>query len=222
VVIANSLVLDLPVGGTTLVDSTDGPIAASAPRDAFQDVVLGFEIVHAESEGPPSANTNWWNRLSFPTFWLNTVEFLAGGDEDAKSASVLPGKPVEIRVPGSAPELTVVDPEKKAFSIRRASDELFQFHDTHRLGVYTVLESKTPIERFAVNLFDRAESDIRVRPSQEEGGATLRAAEIRIGNIEVKAAGNAPARREFWKLVLLGALAVLLIEWYIYNRRVYV
>jgi hypothetical protein len=30
-----------------------------------------------------------------------------------------------------------------------------------------------------------------------------------------------PARREAWKLLLLLGLGVLLFEWYIYNRRVY-
>jgi hypothetical protein len=221
VLIANSLLLAAPVGGKDLIESTSGPIAAIAPRDAYQDAVLGFEIIHQDSDGP-ALNTNWYLRHSFPTFWLNTVEFLAGGDEDAKSASVSPGKPIEIRVPGGAPELTVVDPEKKEFALRRSSDELFQFHDTHRLGIYTVRERDQPIQRFAVNLFDRAESDIRVRPSQDQDGSTIRAADVRIGNIDVEAAGNTPARKEFWKLMLIGALAVLVVEWYIYNRRVYV
>ena len=43
--IADSLVLDPPPGATVLIDSTAGPIAAIAPRDAYQDAVLGFEIV---------------------------------------------------------------------------------------------------------------------------------------------------------------------------------
>ena len=35
------------------------------------------------------------------------------------------------------------------------------------------------------------------------------------------AASQAPARKELWKWVLISALAVLVFEWYIYNRRVY-
>jgi hypothetical protein len=219
--ILTSLVLDVPLGGTRLIDAVQGPIAAIAPRDAYQDAVLGFDILRQDSDGSMSPNTNWFRRFSFPTFWLNTVEFLAGGDEDTKTSSVPPGKAVEIRVPGQVEELTVVDPADKEFNIRRAADELFQFHDTNRIGVYTVRDGDLPIERFAVNLFDRQESDIRVRPSQTEDGSTVRPAEIRIGNIDVAALGTAPARREYWKLVLFCALAVLVFEWYIYNRRVY-
>jgi hypothetical protein len=219
VVFASSLLVKPPAGATVLVDSTDGPIAAIAPRDAYQDAVLGFEIVHQEADGSRSANTNWWNRLSFPTFWLNTLEYLSGGGEESQHASVAPGQPVEIRATGNVEQLTVIDPAGKEFTIGRAGEDVFQFHDTDRLGVYQVKRDDQLIERFAVNLFDRRESDVRVR--QNESDNTLRAADIRIGHVDVAAVGQAPARKELWKWVLIGALAVLVFEWYIYNRRVY-
>ncbi len=31
-----------------------------------------------------------------------------------------------------------------------------------------------------------------------------------------------PATHEFWTWILVGALVVLLLEWYIYNRRVFI
>jgi hypothetical protein len=219
--IASSLLVTPPIGGTVLVDSTEGPIAAIASRDAYQDTVLGFEIVHQEQDGTRSANTTWWNRLSFPTFWLNTLEYLAGGTEDSKLASVIPGRPVEIRSTGNVEQLTVIDPAEQEFTIRRAGEDVFQFHDTHRLGVYQVKRHDEFIERFAVNLFDRQESDVRVRPREGDDGKTLQAADIRIGHVDVEAVGQSPAREELWKVVLFGALAVLVFEWYIYNRRVY-
>ena len=78
------------------------------------------------------------------------------------------------------------------------------------------------IERFAVNLFDREESNVRLRPSQDGEGNTIRPADIRIGNVDVAATvGRTPTRKEAWKLILACALFVLVFEWYIYNRRVY-
>jgi hypothetical protein len=71
-------------------------------------------------------------------------------------------------------------------------------------------------------LFDRQESDVRLRPTQDAEAEVVRAADIRIGHVDVAAAvGRAPARKEAWKVVLACALVVLLFEWYIYNRRVY-
>jgi hypothetical protein len=66
------------------------------------------------------------------------------------------------------------------------------------------------VERFAVNLFDSQESNLKPR------------AELDFDWNKVQAAADArPQPRAGWKILLLVALFVLLIEWYIYNRRVY-
>ncbi len=220
--IADSLVLHPPPGATVLIDSTAGPIAAVAPRDAFQDAVLGFEIVGQQADGAKTINTNWPRRLSFPTFCLNVLEFLGTGTQDSQLASTRPGRPVELRPSGKAEELTVVDPIGKQFAVRQSEGDVFQFQDTSQPGVYEVRQGDKVIERFAVNLFDRQESDVRVRPSQSDNTATIMPADIRIGNIDVRATvGPTPSRIEAWKAVLVCALFVLILEWYIYNRRVY-
>jgi hypothetical protein len=220
--IADSIILQPPPGATVLIDSTAGPIAAIAPRDAYQDAVLGFEIFGTAPDGTRTVNTNWPRRLGFPTFWLNALEFLAGGTEDSQLSSTRPGRPVELRPAGTTPELRVIDPAKKEHTVRRTGQDVFQFQDTNQLGVYDVRRNDQVIERFAVNLFDRQESDVRVRPTQGGNESTIRPADIRIGNYEVAPTlGQTPARTEVWKLVLAGALFVLILEWYIYNRRVY-
>jgi von Willebrand factor type A domain/Aerotolerance regulator N-terminal len=220
--IADSILLQPPPGATVLIDSTAGPIAAVAPRDAYQDAVLGFEIFGQNADGSRSVNTNWPRRLSFPTFCLNALEFLAGGTEDSQLASTRPGRPVELRTAGNTPELTVVDPAKKEHVVRRTAQDVFQYQNTSQPGVYDVRRGDQVVERFAVNLFDRQESDIRVRPTQGEAGSTIQPADIKIGNIDVKATlGQTPSRTEAWKFVLGCALFVLVLEWYIYNRRVY-
>src|SRR4029078_4927554 len=63
--VADSLVLHPPPGGTVLIDSTAGTIGAIAPRDAYQDAVIGFEIVGKAKDGSSTVNTNWTRRLSF-------------------------------------------------------------------------------------------------------------------------------------------------------------
>ena len=66
--------------------------------------------------------------------------------------------------------------------------------------------------RLAVNLFDPSESQIAPRAD----------AAIQIGHVDVEGQKTwEGARRELWKILLISALAVLLFEWYIYNRRVY-
>jgi hypothetical protein len=222
VVIADSMVLHPPPGATLLIDSTAGPIAAVAPRDAYQDAVLGFEIVGKATDGATSVNTNWARFLCFPTFCLNVLEYLGGSSQDSQMSSTRPGRPVELRVAGNDTELTIVDPNGKRFAVRRGEGDVFQFQDTNTLGVYDVRRGEQVVERFAVNLFDHQESDVRVRSGKNETAATISPADIRIGNVDVAATvGRTPTRTEAWKTVLLCALFVLILEWYIYNRRVY-
>jgi hypothetical protein len=220
--IADSIVLQPPPGSTVLIDSTAGPIGAIAPRDAYQDAVIGFEIFGQGADGARTVNTNWPRKLSFPTFCLNATEYLAGGTEDSQLGSTRPGQPVELRTAGNTPELTVVDPGKGEHAVRRTAQDVFQFQDTTQLGVYDVKRGEQVIDRFAINLFDRQESDVRVRPTQGGETSTIQPADIKIGNVEVQATlGQTPARFEAWKIVLGCALFVLILEWYIYNRRVY-
>jgi hypothetical protein len=211
-----------------LIESTLGPIAAIAPRDSYQDAVLGFEIVGLDADGVRTANTNWPLRPSFPTFWLNVLEYLATGSEEQESAAVRPGRPIELRAPANVERLTVVAPGGREIPVTRSAQDSFQFAATDTPGVYEVRqgaatgEANTARERFAVNLFDRAESDVGVRPSQDPESQTLRPADIRIGDADIAAAiDRTPARHELWKVLLAGALFVLVLEWYIYNRRVY-
>ncbi len=221
VTVLDSLLLTPPQGATVLIDSTAGPIAAVAPRDSYQDAVLGFEIV-GQKDGALTANTNWPSKLSFPTFCINALEYLASDREESLNNSIPPGRTVELRAPAAVTEITVVDPAGNERKLKRSPQDNFQYHDTRQLGVYEVRQGDQVTERFAVNLFDRQESDIRVRLAEDSDAEVTRAADIRIGHSEIEAEeGRTPARKEVWKAVLACALAVLVFEWYIYNRRVY-
>jgi hypothetical protein len=66
----------------------------------------------------------------------------------------------------------------------------------------------------AVNLLSEVESDTRVR--ERMSFATSEVAAVNRGG-----GSDAEEPRPWWPWLLLGALAVLMVEWWIYNRRVY-
>jgi hypothetical protein len=110
------------------------------------------------------------------------------------------------------PAVTVASPRGERFEVPREVQNTYVFSRTDELGVYEVREGsgQRVSQQFAVNLFDSRESDLT--PAEQ----------IDIGHEEVKAKeGKQAARQELWKWLLLGAIGVLLFEWYIYNRRVY-
>jgi hypothetical protein len=221
--IVDGVVVEPPVGGKILIDSTKGPLLAIAPRDSYEDAVLGFEIVGRNAAGEVEVNTNWPTKLSFPNFCLNVVQYLAVGAADIDMQSHAPGSTVELDVPQRDQRLTVLLPDGATRSLAPPEAGKLAFHETDQLGVYDVMAGDELAARFAVNLFDREESDVRLRARQDgpDGLQTVQALTIGYEDVAAESAAS-PMRKELWTALLLAALAVLVLEWYIYNRRVYV
>ena len=205
---AEATILKPPSGATVLIESTDGPLMAIAPRGNFEDAVLGAEIVGRDSQGAPVANTDWPLRLSFPVFVLHVLEYLGGSHGVTGIRSVPPGQEVVVHLDGGDTSALLRTPDGREITLERRPGEPFRTTDTDAPGLYELVVDGSRTEHFAVNLFDSMESDLGTRP------------EIRIGSSEIRGqAGWEGARRELWKPLLLGALGVLCLEWYIYVRR---
>ncbi|MBX7075177.1 MAG: BatA and WFA domain-containing protein [Pirellulales bacterium] len=207
VIISEGTPLTPPGGASVLIHGSRGPLFAIAPRQAFEDAVLGFEPYSADE-----VDTNWPVRLSFPVFVLNVLEYLGGQAQgQLRVASTAPGSAVTLRLDGAPSEITIHTPRQGKLRVSRTPSGVFRFADTDALGAYTASAGDRALERFTVNLFSAAESDIRPR------------AQLKIGHVEVQGSQQAAqtTRREAWKWLVLAGLVVLLVEWYIYNRRVY-
>ncbi len=208
--IAEGHKLTPPAGSTVLFDSVIGPIFAIGPREGFEDAVLGFPLLNRD-KGEITPNTTWPLRPSFPVFFYNAVRYLGGSQGSAAVTSIRPGKPITLRSITSADALTVVTPNGKPHKIQRDGHNTFVFTNTEALGVYEVQHMGTDfIQRFVVNLFDARESNIVPQVAVELGHETVTGTR-----------GLQSKRQELWKWILLLGLAVLAIEWYVYNRRVY-
>ena len=223
--IVDSLIVAASAGGKVLIDSTKGPLLAIAPRDGFEDAVLGFEIVGHDADGETTVNTNWPRRLQLPQL-LPQRRPIPGRRRptDAATSRSGPARPSSSTCPSEPTPLTVIaarrlDPRRRG--ARQPAS--WSFHETDQLGVYEVQAGGKLAGRFAVNLFDRDESDVRLRARQdgEKGLANGRVAVDRLRRRGGRVAVVADAERAVDGL-LLAALAVLVLEWYIYNRRVYV
>jgi hypothetical protein len=175
---------------------------AIAPREEFEDAVLGFPVI----EGV----TNWQIR-SFPLFAVNLLDYFGGGRRQSGLDEARPGMPVTLEAPAPKTALTVRTPSGAVFELPGGDSGKVGFTDTAELGVYEVRAAGKTVRRFAVNLCDPAESNIRPDPQ----------AALKIGYTDVPGQSDwEPARRDLWKgLVLLG-LAVALLEWHVYLRRV--
>jgi von Willebrand factor type A domain/Aerotolerance regulator N-terminal len=201
-----------PPGTVTLIDSDAGSLYCIGPRGGYEDAVLAFDIVTNDAEGKTYSNTDWPIRRSFPVFVMNALKYLGGVRSSLAAPNILPGSPATLRTSTPVANILVTSPRGEKHPVPREVQNTFVFSRTEELGVYDVREGSgnRVTQQFAVNLFDTRESDLT--PAEK----------IDIGHEEVKAQqGKQSARKELWKWLLLGAIGVLIFEWYIYNRRVY-
>jgi hypothetical protein len=215
VILAEGTPLGVPRGGRTLIDTDAGPILAVAPRDSFEDVVMGFvlidEIADAGGKTQRFIGANWPIRVSFSSFVLNSLTYLGGRSQTAESGLLRPGSAVTLESPDAKATVTIRSPTGKTTSLPHDPLGKYTFTDADDLGLYEAQANGKTFQRFAVNLFDAAESDIR--PDANPA--------IKIGYVQVAGqTGWESGHREIWKQLLLLGLAVSLLEWYIYSRRV--
>lgn len=201
-----------PEGATVLFDADIGPLLVIGHREAYEDLVLGFEIISIDESGASQPKTEWPVRRSFPVFFMNVLRYLGGARSAMAMIGVQPGMPISLRSIYPVDEMTIDTPGGGRHEVLREGQNKFVFSSTHDLGVYEVREGseREASQKFAVNLFDSRESDLRPREAIELGYETVEGR-----------AGLEPSRMELWKWLLIGGLGVLLFEWYVYNRRVY-
>jgi hypothetical protein len=207
--IIESLLPELPAGTEWLLESGDGPLAYLLTRDGFWDCVIGFGLTRPGEED--KWNTDWFLQRSFPMFVFNAAHVLGNVQDAIADEAILPGQTVVLRSESPTDVMEVKDPTGRRQRLERGPQGNFLFNQSDQLGVYEFGEGNRIERRFAVNLFDLRESDIEPR------------AELTIGHIQVAAKREVGrARQEAWRWFVIAAFAVLLAEWYIYNRRVYI
>ncbi|NOZ28849.1 MAG: VWA domain-containing protein [Chloroflexi bacterium] len=150
-------------------------------------------------------------RVAFPILVANLIDYLSAGEGmGGPLEGARPGRPVTIPVPPEAEAVLVTLPDGSVERVDvRAGRAVFD--GTTQLGVYEVAwvdGGEHPLGRFAVNLFDAAESAI--------APANKLAVQ---GTVEMGGAGESPrGRREWWRALAWAGLALLLAEWLYAHR----
>jgi len=188
-----------PPDAQTLVDGDSGPLVLWWASASHRIVIVGFDV----------NASRWPLRTGFPIFLANCVRHLGGVGFSSEQASVRPGAVISVAAPSEAQqiEVTLPDGSKTTAPVR---DGRATFGETYTCGPYVFEASGKYLDTYVVNLCDSAESDITARES------------VPWGSQRVVAVTKAlKENREIWPWLALGGLALLVAEWYVYNRRVY-
>ena len=198
--VSESSVVKSPGWGVALLEAPQGALMVAGELKRQRIVWVGFD----------SLESNWPLRVSFPIFIANAVEWLNPASARNALLQVRAGDPFQVSFAEPVKEATVRMPDgsTQSLDVDPNSEELV-FGDTARRGIYT-LTAGTNQALFCVNLLDAFESNIRPRN------------ELNLGKYDkVVANTERQANTELWRTLALLSLAVLMFEWYIYHRRVY-
>ncbi len=199
----------LPGRASPLMETQQEPVMWVLGRNRFTDLVQTFPLVLGGLW-----NTNWPKQPpgTLPLFLDNVLVQL--GKYKEYEDPQRPGIPKVIE-PGVPVEAVTVARQEPAGGTpeeikRQASRELV-YGSPEQVGLYEARWGQPEPFRFAVNLLDSNESNIKPREV------------FQVGEDEVKTTQEpVKQRQELWFWFALAALVILLIEWYVYQRRIYI
>jgi len=193
---------DMPSWMKPLVESDKGTLAWLGERDGQRIIVLPFEI-------QPRPSNNLPMLYAFPAFISNALIWLAGIDADSRQ--VKPGDPIRLSLPAAAGDQSVTVKKPDGEEIESyPKDKNIIFAGTDQTGIYEII-GESFSEKFAVSLLDESESDIEPADKIEIGGQEIVSSSI-----------STVSNREIWASLVLTALILLAVEWWVYHRRVLV
>lgn len=197
--IASSRILEVHRTTQILAESPHGPLMVRFRRAGAEYLVTAFAI----------QDSDWWLRESFAVFFYNALRFLTSDGAGSTAEPVLAGQTATVRAAPAADEAEIIAPGDRRIRVTPNAAGLINFGQTQRAGLYRIEPGLPEHDRFAVQPAATAEGDIRPRST------------LRIGTETVVSGGRIGlSNPEIWRWFVGAALVMLLIEWYIYTRRV--
>jgi len=197
---------------TEIVRSDKGPLVLLAQEEDKLAVVCSFDLLSLPVEGA------WTFDPSFPIFLANATRYLGGAGQTRRSLLLPSGGVAELRFPPGTVSAEVTEPSGATRTLEiHSGDDALRVAGLGEAGFYQVElhDADGALLRateFAVNLSSQSESQIA--PVEE----------LRLGDERDPIAAQAsaePPQRDLWKWATLVALALIMLEWWVYNRRVY-
>ena len=200
--IAEAQAWQVPKTAKVLVEGTGTPLVTAFDSDRVRAVGVSFGLF----------SSNWVLRRSLPLFLRNAVPWIAEASTRRHPTAQQTGSPLVVPPtnPAVAGMLQRPNPEEAPEKIQLSAEHSTFIKGTEKTGLYYLKGLPGNTENvYAVNLASRAESDNAAHESLQAGNVTMAASRSAI-----------EAKREIWRDLALAAGAILLLEWWVFHRRV--
>jgi hypothetical protein len=197
-----------------LAEGVSGPLIYEVTDASTRGIVTTFDML----------SSNWPLDAGFVLFMAQSTQYLGQEASDTGSLQIRPGQTLEQQLPGTAGSAVITLPDGTRRELLMSPEGRVVYGPAETVGIYsltwvgpagatdTLLEGGRVRRAFAANLLDSRESDVATAPASQLASLVFNAT---AGEDQ-----RAPLR--LWPWLMLAALAVLLLEWYIYNRKVVV
>lgn len=199
--IARWRALQLPKHAVSLLEGPDTVAMAMLTDPGHRYVIASFDLL----------DSNFTLKEAFPMFLQNALGYLASGGLLEARRMMRPGDTFTMNVPADAKKVKIERPDGSIDEEPVRAGGLLSYARTREAGVYRVQfdDPARTKEVFAANLLDPIESSIAPNESFTVGTEAVESvlAETKIN-------------RPLWPYAVMAGLCILLIEWWIYNKRV--
>ena len=186
-----------------VVEASEGPMVLTLSRGPLTMVYVSFDPLETE----------WPFQRSFVNFTANALAWLAAGGLPAAEEPLLPGAVAAGRLPAGAQSPIVRVSSGMAAPLALLEGGRFALGPLRRAGTATLAwqgasQPATPASlSFAVNMDCQAEGRIDA------------ADQLRLSSSSIAAQPSRSASQSAWPWLLLAAALVLLLEWWVWLRR---
>lgn len=187
-----------------LAEGGRGPLIVLMSRGTTRVVHVAFE---------PAAST-WPILRSFVSFIFNAVDYLGHSGSGVTDRPLAPGDAIATRLPAAATDIDIIEPDGHRQRLEVRDPALLSWGPARQAGLHllewTVPDAPGRQQRaFAVNLSDESESRTQAAEIVEIGGS-------QVGGDS----GAALIYTSLWPYAVVFALLVLMLEWWLWQRRV--
>jgi hypothetical protein len=192
-------------GGQVLVEGSKGPLVSQFSDEGIEHIFVGFD---------PIADTNWPYQHGLGVFLFNGVEFLGHHGDATTRGRREAGEMLVAHLPADAKKIELTTPDGDVYALAVADPRRTTWGPIERSGIHAI-SWQSPLEPEPQTLFEsvrfpvEVESEANVAPS------------IMLGRETFTSSGGAASRYvPLWPWAIGMCLVILMIEWWIWTRRV--
>ncbi|MGD0140017.1 MAG: VWA domain-containing protein [Tepidisphaeraceae bacterium] len=201
---AHAIKLLPTLNSQVLVDGTNCPLVVLHRENRAFHLIVPFDVI----------NSSWPLQPTFPVFLYQTLQFMALGTDMDVRPSYEPG--VALRIPrfnlqklDPAPDSVTINGPMGPLKVKVPPTGDFVLPALNKVGLYQTDPPIPQYENIAVSLLDPNESNLLPADVAPGSGG------------QVVATAKAGSRMELWWWLVAAALPLLVIEWWVYTRRVH-